>query len=142
MSEFLSPDFVTFFLPLAGAVVAWFVNERRRRQWEEYKRKEEHYQELIGALKGFYADTPDVAARQAFLGQVNLCWLYCPDEVIRKVYDFLDAVRVGSTASPQERNDAAGAFVLAIRKDLLSRRIVSQTKLTSRDFLHAAAGAA
>lgn len=54
MQDLLSADFLKFFVPLAGAVLAWFMNERRRRAWEEYLRKEERYRALLRTLSGFY----------------------------------------------------------------------------------------
>jgi hypothetical protein len=47
-------DFWKFTIPVIGAVAAWYLNERRKRAWEEYEKKERNYQELIKALKGFY----------------------------------------------------------------------------------------
>ncbi len=82
MNDFLSPDLLKFFLPLVGGILAWFVNEGRRRSWEESQRKEEHYKLLLRTLQGFYVATQDRALKEAFLEQVNLCWLYCPDGVI------------------------------------------------------------
>ena len=53
MTNFLSADFLKFFIPLAGAVIAWFLNARRQRAWEEYGRKEERYSEPLKNLSGF-----------------------------------------------------------------------------------------
>lgn len=133
-------EFLKFFLPLAGAVVAWFVNERRKRYWEEYQRKEDRYQELIKSLKGFYVSswTADESKhlKNHFIDQLNLCWMYCPDDVIRKVYAFIDTVHTDRQASHQEKEEALGALILAIRKDLISRKILSDTKLEPREFRH------
>jgi hypothetical protein len=135
--DFLSTDFLKFFLPLflplAAGVVAWLVNENQRRRWEEYRRKEERYRELLKALQGFYA-THDTARKQVFLEELSLCWLYCPDEVIGKAYAFLDTVKTGVRATDQEKEAAAGAFVAAVRRDLLGKRLVSKTNLQGSDF--------
>ncbi len=53
MTELLSLDFLKVFIPLLGAIGAWFVNERQKRIWEEYQRKEKQYQMLIESLEGF-----------------------------------------------------------------------------------------
>jgi hypothetical protein len=78
--------------PVLAAIVAWNLNERGRRRRDEYVRREARYQRLISALRGFYVATVDRSMRQEFLDQVNLCWLYCPDEVVRSAYGFLDTV--------------------------------------------------
>jgi len=136
MGEFFSTDFLKFFLPLAGGVVAWFVNEWQRRSLEEYHRKEERYQELLRTLRGFYVTTQDHTLKEAFLHQVNLCWLYCPDEVIQNAYKFLSTVHTGASQSDEVKEKAAGELIATIRRDLLSRAIVRKTKLSGSDFKH------
>lgn len=136
MSDFLSADFLKFFLPFAGGVIAWFVNESRRRSWEEYQRKEERYRELLRTLRGFYISAQDRVLKQAFLEQVNLCWLYCPDEVLQRAYAFLSTVHTGATHSDPEKEKAAGELIAAIRRDLLSRKVVKRTQLGASDFKH------
>ena len=136
----LSIEFWKFAAPLFGAVIAWFVNEWRKRVWEQYQRKEESYKELLRCLQGFYESANLEEARKLksqFLREVNQCWLYCPDDVIRKAYAFLDTVKDGQVPrSDEEKEEAIGLFVTAIRKDLLSRKVVSKTQLKKEDFKH------
>jgi hypothetical protein len=130
-------DFWKFSIPLVGAVVAWYLNERRKRAWEEYEKKEHNYQELIKSLKGFYvshSDSERKALKNHFIDQLNLCWLYSPDEVIRAGYAFLDSVHTDRKRTDSEKEAALGAFILEIRKDLLKRRITKNTKLEDSDF--------
>ncbi len=54
MQELLSFRVLELSIPLLVAVVAWFVNERRKRAWDEYQRKEANYKGLLGASRGFY----------------------------------------------------------------------------------------
>src|SRR5690606_39031384 len=121
-------------VPLLAGVIAWFANERRKRTWEEYVRKEQHYIALVRSLRGFYSASASKELRDEFIQQVNLCWLYCPDDVIRKAYAFLDSVHERSGARQEESELALGAFVAAIRKDMLKRRVVARTGLESSDF--------
>ena len=75
MSGLLSPDFLKIFVPLIGAIIAWYANEWRKRGWEEYQRKEGKYQVLLKSLKGFYTSAiPEEAKllKQAFLEQLDL----------------------------------------------------------------------
>jgi hypothetical protein len=132
-----STDFWKFALPLFGAVLAWFVNEWRKRLWEQYQRKEANYKELLRCLKGFYVGVPDaLQLRAEFLAQLNQCWLYFPDDVILKGYAFLDRVHTDRVYPDQEKENALGEFITAIRRDLLSRKLVRSTMLTARDFKH------
>lgn len=131
-------DSLKFFLPLIGAVIAWFVNEWRKRSWEEYQRKEDRYQELIKSLKGFYLASWTLEEskfhKNNFIDQLNLCWMYCPDDVILKAYGFLDTVHASQKSSDEVKEKALGELILAIRKDLISRKIVSNTTLKPENF--------
>jgi len=133
----LSVDFWKFALPLIGAVIAWFLNEWRKRLWEQYQRKEANYKELVRCIRGFYVGSEDTEKLKAeFLDQLNQCWLYCPDEVIEKGYACLGTVHTNGLNSASAKEKAMGDFIAAIRKDLLSRKLVRKTKLTGTDFRH------
>ncbi|MBI3240675.1 MAG: hypothetical protein HYZ49_00060 [Chloroflexi bacterium] len=133
------------FLTFIGALVAvgsglltWFLNEKSKRTDEEYKRKEERYIELIKSLKGFYIPSASKELKEDFLIQLNLCWLYCPDDVILKAYRFLHMVQTGvdQEFSDADKEKAVGEFILAIRKDLSNRKPVRKTALRAEDFKH------
>lgn len=140
MSGLMSADYLKIFIPIVGAIITWVANERRKRKWEEYQRKEAKYQALLKSLKGFYTSpSPEEAEeakvlKQAFLEQLDLCWLYCPDELIKKAYVFLSCVHTSIRCTDEEKEKALGELVLAIRKDLLSRKIVRKTELKPEDF--------
>ncbi|WP_278487185.1 hypothetical protein [Achromobacter insolitus] len=132
-----SPDFWKFAVPLVGAVVAWFVNEWRKRVADQYQRKEASYKELLRSLRGFYVGaTSAPQLRSEFLNQLNTAWLYCPDEVIRKGYAFLGTAHSAQTHSDEQKEKAMGEFVAAIRQDILSRKLVNRSSLTAADFKH------
>lgn len=134
---FSSVDFWKFALPLLGAVVAWFANEWRKRIADQYQRKETNYKELLRSLRGFYVGASnDEELKREFLNQLNIAWLYCPDDVIKKGYAFLDTVHAMKVSTDPDRELAMGAFVAAIRLDLLSRKLVQKTKLSPSDFRH------
>ncbi len=71
-----------------------------------------------------------------FLNQLNLCWMYCSDDIIHRAYDFLNMVRPGQEHSDQEREKAVGALILAIRKDRINRKLLRKTSLKPEDFKH------
>ena len=133
-----SVDFWKFVVPLLGAVIAWYVNEWRKRIADQYQRKEANYKELIRSLRGFYDGVQESdKLKLEFLNQLNLSWLYCPDSVIKKGYAFLDTVHAKKIEqSDKDKELAFGAFVEAVRRDLLSRKLVSTTELTATDFKH------
>ena len=138
MNEILSSvDFWKFAVPLLGAIIAWFTNEWRKRIADQYQRKEANYKELFKSLRGFYVGAANAEALKAdFLNQLNAAWLYCPDEVIKKGYAFLDTVHAKAAHTDDEKEAAMGAFVMTIRKDLLSRKLVRTTSLKASDFKH------
>lgn len=129
-------SFLGIFIPVVTAIVVWYANERSKRIWEQYARKEENYKQLVRSLRGFYVASLDPTLRNAFLEQVNLCWLYCPDEVIQKAYAFLSTVHTSQMVSDEKKELALGELVAAIRRDLLSRRIITETTLRGEDFKH------
>jgi len=131
----LIPVIGTVFV-LIGGFVTWYLNERSKRIYEEYKRKEEKYSELIRSLRGFYVDSFSKELRTEFLNQLNPCWMYCSDEVIRKAYNFLSMVHTDQKRSDEEREKAVGELILAIREDLISRKPLKKTILKPEDFKH------
>ena len=136
MAEFLSADFLKFFVPLLGAVAAWLVNERRRHAWEEYLRKEERYRELLRTLPGFYSYASDPEVRRQFLEEYKRCFLYCSDEVIRAANLAMEGMVEGTQLPNEKRLQRIGDLVLAIRRDLLRRTLTNSTTLTHKDFRH------
>lgn len=134
---------VNILIPVIGAVIAfvsglvtWYLNERSKRIYEEYKRKEEKYLGLIRSLRGFYVDSFNKELRTEFLNQLNSCWMYCPDEVIHKAYNFLLMVHTDQKHSDEEKEKAVGELMLAIRKDLISKKPLGKTNLKPEDFRH------
>lgn len=132
-----SADSLKFSIPLIGAIIAWYTNEWRKRLADQYQRKEANYKELIKSLRGFYAEETDAKKlRLEFLYQLNNSWLYCPDEIIQKCYAFLETVHTQNVHSYSSKEKAMGDLVAAIRKDLISRKLVKDTSLTGKDFKH------
>ncbi len=142
MDELLSADFLKFFIPMGGAVVAWFLNERRRRAWEEYLRKEERYRALLRTLAGFYTHASSPIVREEFLEEYKRCWLYCSDEVIRAANEAMVVMVEGTQVPMDERLSKIGELVLAIRRDLLRRTLTNETSLRPSEYMgHISPGA-
>jgi|TARA_R110000851_G_scaffold210472_1_gene362873 hypothetical protein len=137
MNILSSVDFWKFAVPLLVAVVAWFANEWQKRLSNQHLRKEESYRQLLESLKGFYIGATNAGELRAeFLNQMNIAWLYCPDDIIKKGYIFLDTVHTKQTRTDEAKEKAMGAFVAAIRQDILTRKLVYKSSLSSNDFIH------
>ena len=131
-----SVEFWKIAAPVIFAIVAWYLNENSKRKQVEYERKEENYKELLRTLRGFYVTGHDASLKEEFLHQVKLCWLYAPDEVIKKAYEFLAKVKTGTTETNENKELSVGELVSAIRNDLISRKMVKKSKLKAKDFEH------
>ncbi|MDE3224123.1 MAG: hypothetical protein KGO52_05060 [Nitrospirota bacterium] len=137
LDSLASIEFLKFAVPALGAIFAWFFNEWRKLRWEQYLRKEEKYKELVRCVRGFYEGEQNALdLRNEFINQLNQSWLYCPDDVIRKAYAFLSSVHTGNVQPDDVRERALGELMVAIRQDLLSRRLVRYTELGALDFKH------
>ncbi len=126
---------ITLLTILAG-FITWGLNERGKRLTEEFQRKEEKYKELIRCLRGFYVGSDDRDLKSEFINQLNLCWMYCPDEVIQKAYQFLGTVHTSPSLTNMTKENAVGELILVIRQDLIGRKRFKKTELTSSDFQH------
>lgn len=117
-------NIIQFFISNPGAsaiivaVIVWWLNEHSKRHYEEYIRKETRYSSLLEAVKGFYMGTQRPELKQKFIDEIDQCWLYCPDSVIEKGYEFLMKVHSDKVFSDTEKEDALREFILEIRKDL------------------------
>jgi len=111
------PLLITLITVIAG-FITWGLNEKSKRIQESYKRKEERYAELIKSIKGFYVNSDSPSLKGNFLQQVDLCWMYCPDDVVIKLYAFLETVKTNSSTDVQKET-ALGEAMVSIRNDLL-----------------------
>jgi hypothetical protein len=139
----LSPSAI-FIAAIASAVIAawtWNKNEESKRIFEEYKRREKMYSGLINSLRGFYikpeTNTANFDEIEEFIKQLNLCWMYCPDDVITSAYSFIDSVHTEQgTTTDKAKEEAYGKVILSIRKDLIDRKIMKKTNFKPNDFRH------
>ena len=92
------------------------------------KQKERRYRAFLESIRGFYASSQSTNEKERFLLELRLAWLYCPDDVIKAGYAFLDTVSVGANCSDQEKERALARFELSLRKD-----IHRKTKFTEKD---------
>ena len=121
-------------LSVLGGIITWSFTEKAKRSHEEYIRREERYANLIRAIHGFSSELGSQELQQKFIGELELAWLYCPDEVIKKGYAFLETMEVGQKASQENIQKALGELMIEIRVDLLKRKSVKSTDLKAGDF--------
>ena len=129
-----SVDFWKIAVPVFLAALVWFLNERSKLRWEQFKRKEENYRALLDSIKGFSAQKMDLKLQNQFVAELNNCWLYAPDFVLEKAYSFLDMGSNIEAYSNEERKLALGNFVAEVRRDLLSRKILKSTVLLGKNY--------
>ncbi len=115
-------------VPLAGGIIAWGLNERSKRKWKRYLRKEDRYRGLLKSISGFYASSQDQKKKEKFLQELSLAWLYCPDNVIKAGNAFLVTVDTETVSSDEEKERALAELCLSLRKDLRGN-----TELTVKD---------
>lgn len=104
-------------------IVQLFIGKILSDRREQYRRREKRYIKLLDSLTGFYLSTNDNKLKSQFLTELNKCWLYCNDDVINRSYDFLNSMSENNECSDEERELALGDLVLAMRKDMLPRRV-------------------
>ena len=138
-----------FLWPVAIAIFFWWLNEIAKRSYERRVNKDKNYRELLLHLRVFYRTfnrTSEEAEdkKEKFIEQLQLCWLYGADDVIKKANAFVETVYADSIdrVSNEDKQKALGDFVAAIRKDNLHRfefknaKKWKRTELTGRDFKH------
>lgn len=121
---------------LIVAAMVWWLNEYSKRKDEKRKRMEDRYMALLGSMRGFYegGDAKDSKQqRDEFIRQMDLAWLYCPDEYIRKSYRFLTMAAGDKDAliNKDQKQAALSDVVAQMRKDLFRK-----TDLKASEHLH------
>ena len=124
----LDPRVTGLVVTFAIAVITWSLNEWSKRGYDEYKRRENTYLELMRNLRGFYEkailedERAAQIARENAIKQLGLCWLYASDEVVLMAGSFLDAVKIEK--DQEKLQTALGKPILAIRKDLVGKTVI------------------
>lgn len=121
---------ITIFIFAAFAsIIIWYLNERKRRSIQEYKQKEKRYIELIELIESLKEnEKPSDNNRDKFLHQINLCWLYCPDNVVRKIADLISKLN-NDNISLEKKDMSMNDLMVSLRKDIRKK-----TKLNQDDY--------
>jgi hypothetical protein len=112
------------------SILAWYLNERAKRSNKIYLQKETRYLELAELIENLKENEKpgDPDLKPKFIHQINLCWLYCPDNVVRMIIDLVS--KFNNDASQNEREETIADLMVTLRKDLRKRT----TKLNRADY--------
>jgi len=106
------------FVALISGLVLWFFNEKGKRKTIIYTEKVRLYEKLLSSIGAIYEEGIDnPKLKQEFDNNYRVAWLYASKEVIEKLSEFLDTVRVNSTSSHEDADHSLDLLVKAIRKD-------------------------
>lgn len=111
---------------IGGSVVAlvnFLLRKRERQYFEEIKYRRKSYTDLLNNVRGFL-DDPNISdeekrkMKQDFLKKYyNEIWLYASPTVIKRMNKFFQNITI-TRANPDEKTEALGKTMLAIRKSL------------------------
>ena len=113
------------------------MDQKEKAKWLAYEHKEIRYQNLIRAARVFQTSSylqDSVELNKKFLEEVDLCLMYCSDDVLRNTWGILDRMR------PENRKIYAGddgtgslkSLLFAIREDMF-REVGQKTNLKEKD---------
>jgi hypothetical protein len=120
------------------AVWTFYRTQREQLRWEQFKRREDRYRDLLKGARGLHDSEWSSEAVNDLLRAYDECWLYAPDEVIRKGNRFLESVTVGSQSKKADHMTCLAELVHSMRSDLMSRKALSKTRLEAHDYKHLA----
>lgn len=117
---------------ISGLVVIYqyYRGQKDKRKFEEFQRKEIMFSGLLTNIRGFYRGVNDLGMKNEFIRQYNLCWMYCSDDVIRKLNTFIEAAE----HNLPNREILLGEAIIAIRYELIIRHVVKYTSLKPNEF--------
>jgi len=130
--------FLLAFLSILGSVFIWYLNEKSKRKLNIQKQKEERYKKMVICIKAFTTGSPETTLRQEFIDQLNLSWVYCPDEVVKKGTFILETMIPNESGTSRYTNEekvkAIGNFFVEIRKDILNKKPNTKSNLKVEDY--------
>ena len=118
-------------MPIVIGFYQWKIEQRNKRNYDLYIKKEELYVNLLNNIQGFYNGFIDSYKQEAFINNMQVAWLYCPDEVILACNEFLIAIN-----NKSKNIEVVNKLILSMRKDLLNNNYIKKTTLTEVNFLN------
>jgi hypothetical protein len=101
------------------AALGYILNKRHERAADWRKLKLDHYKEYVTALSGVVGHRSSPDSQRRYSDAANLMTLVAPPSVLRALYDFQHAVRVGNLdKSLSEHDRTLNVLLSAIRNDV------------------------
>ena len=122
---------------LVGSGMTYWFGVRHLRTETEIKVKVEKYNNLIKYLRGFVGANASGELKRQFFQEWEMSWLYCSDDVFNAIRIMIEYVKDKGRTDKKDNagdsigNEILGEVILAMRKDLLSKK----TKLSNKDFI-------
>ncbi|MBL7935270.1 MAG: hypothetical protein JNM51_05610 [Bacteroidia bacterium] len=131
----------TWIIGIIGGIATWLYNEVQKRRIKLLFEKEKRYENLIRLLRNLGEVALNSDKGNEFIVEFQLCWMYCPDEIIKKGNLFLDSMNSTIVERNQQNiNKLKGEFIVELRKDLIKMNksifysFQKDTKLQYSDF--------
>lgn len=132
---------ITWIIGITGGILTWLYNEVQKRRIKLLSEKEKRYENLIRLLRNLGDVAENNEKGNEFIVEFQLCWMYCPDEIIKKGNLFLDSMNPEIVDRNQKEIDKLkGEFIVELRKDLIKMNkpicyhFQKTTKLQHSDF--------
>jgi hypothetical protein len=119
------------------SLLVWGFSEWAKRSNERFLQKEERYLKLIELIENLKENEkpgdPDLKIR--FIHQINLCWLYCSDDVVRKTINLISKFN-DDRVPKEEKEKTVSELMISLRKDVLKIMPwnIRPTKLNQADY--------
>jgi hypothetical protein len=131
-------DILIIVLPILagilGSYLTYYFTIQAKHVEAIHKYKEEKYSNLIILIQGFLVGSVSGETKKKFLDEYYKSWLYCSDDVVRAINEFLTLLRIdlkgdGKNGHYGSGKEQIGNIIIAMRNDLKGK-----TKLKPTDF--------
>ena len=111
---------IVWLFSVLGGILSWLYNEIQKRRIKLLTEKEKRYENLIRLIRSLGETDDNIVKGNEFIVEFQLCWMYCPDNIITSGNQFLDSMNREKVEMDQNNiNKLKGEFILELRKDLM-----------------------
>ena len=111
---------IVWLFSVLGGILSWLYNEIQKRRIKLLTEKEKRYENLIRLIRSLGETDDNIVNGNKFIVEFQLCWMYCPDNIITSGNQFLDSMNREKVEIDQNNiNKLKGEFILELRKDLM-----------------------
>lgn len=126
---------LTTFLALLSTLIMNSCSNREKARWIAYEKKEARYKELLKAARVFQSPNDfktKLELHKKFLEEVDVCLMYCSDEVLQQTYGFIDRMRPANNYTKEEQDIQLRQMMAAIRRDVF-KELGAKTNFMAKD---------